>query len=60
MGLGNGLSLAEISVGRGRQMIEYFELSEMESLKTGEELERAWKCHECSSNSRKHVNLNKP
>ena len=30
------------------------------SLNTGEELERACKCHEFSSNSRKHVELNKP
>ena len=41
MGPGNGLSLKEVSMGRGRQMILYFEISEMESLKTGEELERA-------------------
>ena len=28
------------------------------SLNIGEELERAWKCHESSSNNRKHVKLN--
>ena len=59
MGPGNELSFAEVSVGRGRKVIYYLELSEMESLKTGEELERAWKC-QSSSNNRKHVKLNKP
>ena len=41
MGPGNELSLAELSMGRGRKMLSYFELSEMDSLKTSEELEKA-------------------
>ena len=38
---GMRLSFAEISMGRGRKMVWYFKLSEMESFYTGEELERA-------------------
>jgi len=51
LGLGNGHSLVEVFVGRGRKMVYYFEMSEMESLKIGEELERAWKSQESSSNN---------
>lgn len=60
LGLGNQLRFAEVFVGRGRQVFWHFEMNEMMSLKTGEELERACKCHESSSNSIKHVKLNKP
>ena len=31
----------------------------MVSLKIGEEMDRAWNCHESSSNNRKYVELNK-
>ena len=60
LGLGNQLRFAEVSVGRGRQVFYHFEMNVMVSLKTGENLERACKCHESSSDSRKHVKLNKP
>lgn len=41
-------------------MFYHFEMSVMASLNTSEELERACKYHESSSNNRKHVELNKP
>jgi len=54
LGSRNQLRIAGGFVGRGRQVFWHFELGVMASLKIGEELERACKVHESSSNSRKH------